>query len=242
MPPAPKQHFNDYAGITSAATRDKLTRKLEEFEKATSSQVVVAVFPKMQSDSSLEDYVHRMFQAWRIGQARNKNGVLLAVFTQDRRIRIEVGYGLEGALPDATAKRIIENEITPHFKRGNYDAGLVAGVNAILAATRGEYRAGARAHRTGSDHWVRRWIFNRFFPWNFLVVAIGMNVLWTLAFGRRRRRGTVYDRRGRRRYSSGWDWGGGRSSGGGGGWSSGGGGGFSGGGGSSGGGGASGSW
>lgn len=236
MPPAPARYFNDYAGVVSAPTADGLNNLLKEFERTNSSQVVVAVFPKMQSDSSIEDYVRRMAVAWKIGQKQGgkNNGVLLAVFTQNRRLRIEVGYGLEGALPDALAKRIIDDEITPQFKRGNYDAGLAAGVNAILAATKGEYSP------KGLPPWLK-WVLEtlifKLFPWNLLLLFILPQILGAIF---RRRRGTLYDRRGRRSYRSGWDWFGG-STGGGGSWSSGSGG-FSGGGGDFGGGGASGSW
>ena len=226
IPPAPARYFNDYSQTVSAATADRLNRQLEDFEKATSSQVVVAVFPKMQSDSSIEDYVHRIFQVWKIGQQPRNNGVLLAVFVQDRKMRIEVGYGLEGALPDAIAKRIIADELTPYFRQGNYDAGLSAGVGAILAATRGEYQGAGRTRGSGKVSFKPSWVLPALFVVFLVITSI-------------RRRGTVYSRRGLGRYSS---WGGGWWGGGGGGWSGGGSGGFSGGGGSSGGGGASGSW
>lgn len=240
MPPAPGRYFNDYAQVVSPQAADRMNRQLEEFEKATSSQVVVAVFVKMESPSSIEDYVHRMFQAWKIWPKEKNNGVLLAVFINDRKLRIEVGYGLEGALPDALGKRIIDDEITPHFKRGNYEAGLAAGINAIQAATKGEYRGTGRTKAqepSGLDWFLKRVIFNSFFPWHLFIALALFSVTRRLLFGWG---GTVYDRRGRRHYDGGWGW---SSGGGGGGWSSGGGGGgFSGGGGSSGGGGASGSW
>ncbi len=247
MPSVPAHYFNDYAQVVSAPAADRLNRQLEDFEKATSSQVVVGVFPKMESPSSIEDYVHRMFVAWKVGQKGKNNGVLLAVFVNDRKLRIEVGYGLEGVLPDALTRRIIDNEITPQLKRGNYDAGLSAGVNAILAATKGEYKGAGRTmarQPTGFGWFVRTLIFNALFPWHLMVGFMLLSALWGLIFGRRGRRGTLYDGGGRRRYDSGWGWFGGGSGGGGGGWSSGGGGGggFSGGGGSSGGGGASGCW
>ena len=237
IPPAPARYFNDYANVVSRQTADGLNEKLAEFDKTTSSQVVVAIFPKMQSESSLEDYVHRMFQAWQIGQKSRNNGVLLAVFVQERRLRIEVGYGLEGALPDALAKRIIDDEITPQFKRGDFDAGLTAGVNAILQATRGEYKG-----RGGSPDKALRSV-----PLMF-AAAVGIFLLLVFLV-RVSHRGTVFTRAGRRQYGGFWGWNdwssgsGWGSSGGGGGWggsssgSS-----FSGGGGSSGGGGASGSW
>src|SRR5437867_1830799 len=111
LPPPPSQYFNDYAHVVSSSTAAELNRKLEDFERATSSQIIVAVFPKMQSDSSVEDYTVRVAQSWRVGQKGKDNGAVLFVFVQDRKMYLQVGYGLEGALPDALAKRIIENEI-----------------------------------------------------------------------------------------------------------------------------------
>ena len=233
MPPAPVRYFNDYAKVVPAQAADRMNRQLESFEKESSIQVVVAVFPKMESLSSIEDYVHRMFEAWKIGQRGKNNGVLLAVFVDDRKLRIEVGYGLEGALPDALGRRIIDNEIAPHFKRGNYQAGLAAGINAILTATKGEYKGTGRTQgrKPATGFWLLdKVVFNSWFPWHIIFGLTVLSMIWRRIFGTR---GTVYDRRGRRQYSGGWG-------GGGGGWSSGGG--FSGGGGRSGGGGASGSW
>src|SRR5689334_23062730 len=86
MPPAPPRYFNDFAGVTRLETQSRLNQSLEQFEKDTSSQIVIAVFPKMDSDSSIEDYVNRMFKAWKIGQQQKNNGVLLAVFIQDRKM------------------------------------------------------------------------------------------------------------------------------------------------------------
>ncbi len=232
IPPAPPRYFNDFAGATKPATAERLNQSLEQFEKDTSSQIVVAVFPKMQSDSSIEDYVNRLFKAWKIGQNQKNNGALLAVFVQDRKMRIEVGYGLEGAIPDAIAKRIIDNEITPRFRSGDFDGGLSAGVNALMQAARGEYKGtgGTAAQSRRSNR----------LPWPLILFG-GFFLLTILGTLRRRARGTAFSRSGR---SSGGFWpvfiGGG-----GGGWSGGGGGsggGFSGGGGGSGGGGASGSW
>lgn len=232
MPPAPPRYFNDFAGATKPGTSERLNNSLEQFEKDTSSQIVVAVFPKMQTDSSIEDYVNRMFRAWKIGQQKNNNGVLFAVFTQDRKMRIEVGYGLEGAIPDAIARRIIDNEVAPRFRNQDFDGGLTAGVNSLMRAARGEYKGNGRT-RANTAPGIPRW----FFPYVFPIGIVLLAGLTSLIFSRR---GTTY---GSRRYSS-WNspftWSG--AGGDGGGFSSGGGGDFSGGGGSSGGGGASGSW
>src|SRR5215472_904136 len=144
IPPAPARYFNDYAHVTSAATADRLNKTLEDFERQTSSQVLVVVYPKMESDSSIEDYTVRVAQSWNVGQKEKNNGAVLFVFTQDRKMYLQVAYGLEGALPDALAKRIIESEIKPRFRNGDFDGGLTAGVNSILAATRGEYKGTGR--------------------------------------------------------------------------------------------------
>ena len=225
IPPAPARYFNDYANVVSSATATRLNTTLENFERESSSQIVVVIFTKMQSDSSIEDYTVRVAQSWRVGQKAKDNGAVLFIFIQDRKMFLQVGYGLEGVLPDATCKRIIEDEIKPHFRNQDFDGGLSAGVTAILAATKGEYKGSGRTVADGQSNGGRRgnsgasglfWLF-------ILAIVIG-----PLLFSRRRR-GFFY---------TGGGWG---SSGGG--WSSGGGGGgFSGGGGSFGGGGAGGSW
>jgi uncharacterized protein len=242
IPPPPEQYFNDYSNVVPQAKAEQLNKELEAFEQQTSNQILVAVFPKMQSDSSIDDYSYHVFQAWRVGQKIKNNGAVLFVFIQDHKCFIEVGSGLEGALPDATAKRIIDTEITPRFKQGDYVGGLSAGIDAIMAATKGEYQGNGRTDADNSNSWDG-------------VIFLGIFILiFGLGFVARIRQGyqsAVYSNGG---HSSGigWLWlisslfsgggGGGGWSGGGGGGSFGGGGGFSGGGGSSGGGGAGGSW
>ena len=139
IPPKPAKYFNDYAGVVSPATADQLNAQLEQFERDSYNQIVVAVFPTMQSDSSVDDYCVRVFNSWHVGQKDKNNGAVLFVFVQDHKMFLSTGYGLEGALPDATCKDIIEDVIKPHFKAQDFDGGLTAGVSAILAATKGEY-------------------------------------------------------------------------------------------------------
>jgi uncharacterized protein len=236
IPPPPAQYFNDYAGVISPATAAQLNQRLEQFERDASSQIVVAIFSKMQSDSSIEDYTVRVAQSWKVGQKDKNNGAVLFVFTQDHKMYLQVGYGLEGVLPDALCKRIIADEITPHFKAGDFNAGLTAGVNAILAATKGEYKGTGRTVAEG-DHYIHTspsegmiWLIVGVFFFFIIFSAVVQSV-----------RPTTYSRRG---VSPGGFWTGGWGGGGGGGGfsSGGGGGGFSGGGGSFGGGGAGGSW
>ncbi|MSU69271.1 MAG: TPM domain-containing protein [Opitutaceae bacterium] len=229
IPPAPRDHFNDYGGIVSTGLARRLNDELAQFERKTSHQVLVAIYPQMASASSIEDYTVRVAQAWRAGQQERRNGAVLFIFSQDRKLFVQVGYGLEGVLPDALCKRIIDNEIVPRFRGGDFDGGVQAGVHALLAATRGEYQGNGRtvADQVRPD--------SGFF--NLIVVIIVAVFLLRVVY-RVLRPNVIYSRLGR---SSPWistgTWGDGRSSGG---FS--GGGSFSGGGGSFGGGGAGGSW
>lgn len=236
IPPKPDRYFNDFAGVAPPSVVASLNDKLHRFEQTTGNQVLVAVYPKMQSDSSIADYTVRVARAWEVGQKGTNNGAVLFVFVQDRQMFIQVGYGLEGALPDALCKRITEFEIKPHFKTGDYAGGLSAGVDAILAATQHEYKGtgAARGDRPASGGFgVGVSVF-------FILIVLLVSVL-----SNRRRKGWIISSGGYRGYGGGWGgWsGGGWTSGGsgssGGGW---GGGGFSSGGGSFGGGGAGSSW
>lgn len=228
IPPAPAQHFNDYANVVSAGTAADLDAQLTQFERDTSNQVLVVVYPHMQSDSSIEDYTVRVAQSWHAGQKGRDNGAVLFVFVADHKVYLQVGYGLEGALPDATCHAIIENEIKPRFRAGDYDGGLRGALTAIMQATRGEYKGTGTTVDDSSGHGPSLLLFLFFFPFFIL-----------FSFLSSRRRARLYGSSGSR--SSGppiWFGGGG-----GGGWSGGGGGGgFSGGGGGFGGGGSGGSW
>jgi uncharacterized protein len=236
IPPKPTAYFNDYANVVPQDKARAMNEQLAQFERDTSNQIVVAVYPKMESDSDVFNYSYRVKEKWGVGQKGKNNGAVLFVFVQDRQIYLHTNYGLEGGLPDATAKEITERVIKPHFKTGDYAGGLQAGINAIIQATRGEYtgsgetvqekRAPGAAPASGCG------------PLGFIVMLI--IVLTFIRLGRRRG-GYGYTGLGGPFISSGW----------GGGWSSssssssssgGGFSGFSGGGGSGGGGGAGSSW
>jgi uncharacterized protein len=144
IPPRPDRYFNDYASVVSNEAALRFNGQLAQFERETSDQVVVAVFPKMQSDSDVADYTQRVAQAWGVGQKERRNGVVLFVFIEDRKMFIQVGYGLEGVLPDATAFDITERHIKPLFRTGNYEAGLATGIDLICKAIRGEYKGSGK--------------------------------------------------------------------------------------------------
>jgi uncharacterized protein len=239
----------DTAGLIDPATEAAITERLEAFENASSDQVVVATIGSLEGEA-IEPYANRLFRAWQLGQAQEDNGVLLLVARDDRKMRIEVGYGLEGTLTDLHSRLIIENTMVPAFRAGDFAGGISRAVDDIVMVLSGnaaELEARARRNlenESGIDPlvvlFVIAWctIFFGSFALVILVPIYGkkigpntyrwMGMTFTMGGG---------SSSGGRRSSGGSGW----SSGSGGGWSSGGGG-FSGGGGSSGGGGASGGW
>jgi uncharacterized protein len=134
------QYVTDKTGTLNASQLKSLEQKLAAFEKETSNQVVVWMEPSLDGNS-VEDRSYEIAEQNGIGQKGKNNGVLLYIAKNDRKLRIEVGYGLEGALTDALCSQIIRKEITPQFKSGNFYAGINAGVDAIILATKGEYTA-----------------------------------------------------------------------------------------------------
>lgn len=233
VPGPPERRINDYAGALPAADRDRLERMLVDRERRSQNQVVVAVFRSLRGES-LEDFSMRVAQAWRIGRKGLDNGVIVLVFLDERRMRIEVGYGLEASLTDAIASSILRDVVAPRFREGRLADGLEAGLEAIDRAIAGQYEARAPRPRGPQETLTPLALFLAV----AIILGIALPVMARSAAERRVRR-------------SGWTggplgWGGGPYTGGrwGGGWnaSSRSGGGFSAGGGSFGGGGASGHW
>lgn len=140
---------NDYAELLSPATEASLESVLKSLESSDSTQIVVLTIGTLQGDS-LEEFSLRVVEDWKIGQQGLDNGVLLLVARDDRKIRIEVGYGLEGKLTDMTAGRIIGNVMGPRFKQGDFNQGIIDGIGAIVMTVRGEFTAAAEAKPNGS--------------------------------------------------------------------------------------------
>lgn len=232
-----RQYVVDETNTLTASQLSELNSKLRNEDKTSSNQIIVYIIPSLDGES-LEDVSIRLAEKNKIGKKDRNNGVLMLIVKDDRKLRIEVGYGLEGVLTDARSSSIIRNEITPAFKSGNYYEGINKGVDAIIATIKGEYTA----DKTSSDDNSIGCCFG--VP-IFIIVIFGFIFFIILSsflksiFGAGR---NVYA--GKKGWNnSGW-WGGGGFGGGSSSGSSGGfgGGGFSGGGGSFGGGGASGSW
>jgi uncharacterized protein len=230
----------DQANVLSAPEREKLTAKLADLEQKSGIQLVVATVSSLQ-DQDIEPFANELFRTWKLGEKTKNNGVLLLVAPKERRVRIEVGYGLEGTLTDALSKIIIANAIAPRFKAGDFDGGVAHGVDdiiTVLTTDAGEWekKPSLRLDAQPIPQWVT-WLLTAAliaFLTGFIISPgfrwFVLNVLLNILLNPGPVRGGY--RRG------GFDGGGF----GGGGFGGGGGGGFGGGGGSSGGGGASGSW
>lgn len=135
-----RRYVTDETGTLTASQISTLNNKLVGFEKTTSNQVIVYIIPDLKGES-LEDLSIRLAEKNKIGKKDKNNGVLLLIVKNDRKIRIEVGYGLEGALTDAICSQIIRNEISPNFKKGKFYEGIFSGIESIMAVTKGEYTA-----------------------------------------------------------------------------------------------------
>ena len=241
----------DQANLLSPEQEAELTGRLEALERASSRQLVVATIASLE-DYPIEDYGYQLGRHWGIGQSEANNGVILIVAPNEKKVRIEVGYGLEPILTDALSHQIIQNQILPRFREGDFPGGITAGADAIIQQLQAppeqaEQRAleAAQAQQSGGGG-------GSIFPLIFWIVVLMFVVIPLLRSGfggrkyrgRRRRRGGPVIIWGPGLGSGGWSsgssgssWGGWGSGGGGGGF-----GGFSGGGGSFGGGGASGGW
>jgi uncharacterized protein len=225
LPDPPKQWTADYVDILTEREENRLNSMLRTYEDTTSNQLMVAIFQNAQG-YPVEDFSIRLAEKWLVGQRSRDNGIILAIFMEERKIRVEVGYGLEDVVPDAVAIQIAQNVISPSFKEGKYQQGIFEGVEALMKAAAGKYK-GMDKKGGGKKNKIR-------VPYVFMVFIF----IFILSLFRRRR-STSVSSRGYRNSGPFW-WGGiggGRSGGGGFG-----GGGFSGGGGSFGGGGATGSW
>ncbi|WP_126974508.1 TPM domain-containing protein [Gynurincola endophyticus] len=226
----PGQLVNDLAGVLSSGEKTQLERLLVDYDDSTSTQIAILTIPSL-NGYPIEEATLKVYRHWGIGNKKTHNGVLILVAVNDRLIRLEVGYGLEGAVPDITANQIIRTDIQPNFRSGDYAAGLTAAAHSIIAAAKGEYKAPAGYNKRKSE---------KGFPFGFVVILVILFVVF-MSGGGGNKGGGYMSRRGYRGntppiFFPGGFGGGGR----GGGFGGGGFGGF--GGGSSGGGGASGSW
>src|ERR687892_733576 len=148
--PALRGRVNDYAGMVPPDKTQQLEERLARFEKESGHQIAVLTIPSLEGEP-IEDFSIRVAESWKIGQKGFDNGAILLIAQKDRKLRIEVGYGLEGILPDAIANRIIQETIVPRFRDNDYSGGIEAGINAILNVTKGESLPATKRTRSGAS-------------------------------------------------------------------------------------------
>jgi uncharacterized protein len=147
-PPALTGRVTDLAGMMSPAARARVEAVLADLERSDSTQVAVLTVPSLEGDS-LEEFSLKVAEKWGLGQKGRDNGALVLAAKAERKLRIEVGYGLEGRLTDLLAGRIIDGVMTPRFKAGDFDAGFIAGAEAVAQAVRGEFKADPKSRNKG---------------------------------------------------------------------------------------------
>ena len=152
VPPRPEGRVSDYAHLLSPAAAGRIESLLAGHEAESSDQIAVAIFRSLEGEA-LEDFSVRLAEQWQIGTREHSNGVILLVFVEDRRARLEVGYGLEGRLTDALSDRILRQVLAPRFRAGDFDGGVEAAVGAIIQVVQGEYQGTGRlpAERSGGS-------------------------------------------------------------------------------------------
>lgn len=169
VPPLAGKRVHDLAGVLSPQTIQNLEMQLKMHQDSTGNQIAILIIKSLNGES-LEEYSLRVaHDEWKLGSAKNDNGVLLLIATEDRKMRIEVGQGLEGVLTDALCSQIIRNEMAPEFRRGDYDAGVLLAINSIVQGIAGEYTA----EQTISDN-SEMGIGERFFLGLFIFGILGI--------------------------------------------------------------------
>jgi uncharacterized protein len=163
-------YVNDYASMISPSAKSRLEQELKAFEQSDSTQIVILTIPSLEEED-IEGFGIKVGDAWQIGQQKKDNGIILIVSKEDRKIRIEVGRGLEGRLTDLTAGRIIDGVITPRFRDGNFDGGFVDGVSSLIDATRGEFKSDQGTKQQRPDGIPPFWSF--FFFLIFFTLIMG---------------------------------------------------------------------
>ncbi|HUP61587.1 MAG TPA: TPM domain-containing protein [Thermoanaerobaculia bacterium] len=183
VPPPPKQWFTDNAGIVDPAAASGLNQKLQDFEQQSGAQFIIYVFRSIENEA-IEDFTIRCVERWKVGQKKYDNGLVLFVFFEEKKVRIEVGYGLEGTVTDAFSSRVIREHIAPYFQRQDYAGGLTAAANAIMTKIRtGEEPVPPMQRRGGSQAQER----DDLNP--FVVLAILFVIFFVVAPMLARRRG-----------------------------------------------------
>lgn len=174
--PPSEGYVNDFAGVFDLATKDKLTRLTRELESKTGAELAV-VSVKSLAGKDIETYSNEIFSQWEIGKAKSDNGILLLVALAEKKVRIEVGYGLEGVLPDGKCGRILDERIIPYFKEGQYGEGLYQGAQAIAAEIYQEAQVSPPASLEGKELTEQNDNLSFLDILIFLLIALGLMII-----------------------------------------------------------------
>jgi uncharacterized protein len=169
--PNPPRLVNDFAHVLTSDQIETLERKLVNYDDSTSTQIVVVTVPTT-GDYDVDDYALKILRDWGVGNKKTNNGIVILAAINDRKVKIEIGYGLEGAIPDITAKQIIDNEITPNFKQTNYYRGFDEAADAIIKAASGEYRAPQDYRKATSGRRSGGSIFSFLIPLIIIIILV----------------------------------------------------------------------
>lgn len=181
-PGAPQGFVNDFAGVLSQASRQELEQSLDTFAKEKNHEIAIVTIKTLDGDA-IEEYANRLFREWGIGTKKNNNGVLFLAAIDDRKMRIEVGYGLEGALTDLESKHIQDDVVRPLFRNNDYSAGIAEGAKAIMQAIEGEIVALPRANGQWANGIMRyggEIFFLLFLFGSWIVSILGRTKSWWL--------------------------------------------------------------
>lgn len=184
VPPPPKQWFTDSAGIVDPVAATGLNQKLQNFEQQSGAQFIIYTFRSLEGES-IEDFTIRCVERWKVGQKKYDNGLVLFVFFEEKKVRVEVGYGLEGTVTDAFSSRVIREQIAPHFQKQDYAGGLQAAADAIITKIRGGEAAVPPLQPRGSGQAQAEEDFN---PFVILIILFVVFFIILPMLTRRRRR------------------------------------------------------
>jgi uncharacterized protein len=182
--PTAQGYVSDYAGVLSAQQKAELSQMLQAYRQQTSNQIAVAILPSLPEGAELQTYTNELATKWGVGEKGKGNGVLIALYIADKKFRVEVGYGLEGVLPDALTNRLYEELMKPSFRTGDYHGGLKKGLPAFMQAAQGAYNdpkldsTNRRANQKGPN-----------VPLVIFLVLLFVGVLWWLGRNSRGGRG-----------------------------------------------------
>jgi uncharacterized protein len=171
IPAGPDGYVTDRAHLYDSSTRSEMESKLAAFDRATSSQIFIFTFPSLENEP-IENVSIKVAERWKAGRKGKDNGIIILIARDDRKVRIEVGYGLEGAIPDILASRIMNEYMIPEFREGRYGKGTKDAITILMAAAKGEYFKGMGPRSKEEDIVITKEAVIGILTWVFTIIAV----------------------------------------------------------------------